>query len=107
SIPMKSLSCYNDYKSQVTCTWMEHSEAHALVHMVLYQRDNMIKDNTEMLCKRQSENDLQEAPESYVHWVCRTTTNSFGIGVNDIYSFKANKMLQAELNLDLFQNGKD
>uniref|UniRef100_A0A663MHA8 Cytokine receptor common subunit beta N-terminal domain-containing protein n=1 Tax=Athene cunicularia TaxID=194338 RepID=A0A663MHA8_ATHCN len=37
-IPMKSLSCYNDYNSQVTCTWMEHSEAHALVGMILYHR---------------------------------------------------------------------
>uniref|UniRef100_A0A8C3NLL7 Uncharacterized protein n=1 Tax=Geospiza parvula TaxID=87175 RepID=A0A8C3NLL7_GEOPR len=26
SIPMKSLKCYSDYNSQVTCTWMEHSE---------------------------------------------------------------------------------
>uniref|UniRef100_A0A8C8E9J1 Cytokine receptor common subunit beta N-terminal domain-containing protein n=1 Tax=Otus sunia TaxID=257818 RepID=A0A8C8E9J1_9STRI len=37
-IPMKSLSCYNDYNSQMTCTWMEHSEAHALVGMILYHR---------------------------------------------------------------------
>uniref|UniRef100_A0A8D2QQG3 Cytokine receptor common subunit beta N-terminal domain-containing protein n=1 Tax=Zosterops lateralis melanops TaxID=1220523 RepID=A0A8D2QQG3_ZOSLA len=41
NIPMKSLKCYNDYNSQVTCTWMEHSEAHDLVGMVLYQRDNI------------------------------------------------------------------
>ncbi|XP_075012193.1 cytokine receptor common subunit beta-like isoform X3 [Calonectris borealis] len=104
SIPMKSLSCYNDYNSQMTCTWMEHSEAHALVGMILYQRDNIIMENKEMLCKHQVENDLHEAPDSYVHWVCRSTTNNFGIGVDDIYSFKPNKMLQAELNVDLFQN---
>ena len=60
-----------------------------------------------MLCKHQTENDLHEAPDSYVHWVCRNTINNFGIGVDDIYSFKPNKMLQAELNVDLFQNGKD
>lgn len=42
SIPMKSLSCHNNYDSQLTCTWMEHSEAHALVGMILYQRDNII-----------------------------------------------------------------
>ncbi|NXT43819.1 IL3RB protein, partial [Pelecanoides urinatrix] len=106
-IPMKSLSCYNDYNSQMTCTWMEHSEAHALLGMILYQRDNIIMENKEMLCKHQIENDLHEAPDSYVHWVCRSTTNNFGIGVDDIYSFKPNKMLQAELNVDLFQNGKD
>ncbi|KFM02123.1 Cytokine receptor common subunit beta, partial [Aptenodytes forsteri] len=104
SIPMKTLSCYNDYNSQTTCTWMEHSEAHALVGMILYQRDNIITENKELLCKHQTENDLHEAPDSYVHWVCRNTENNFGIGVYDTYSFKPNKMLQAELNVDLFQN---
>ncbi|KAF1620442.1 Cytokine receptor common subunit beta, partial [Eudyptes chrysolophus] len=104
SIPMKSLSCYNDYNSQMTCTWMEHSEAHALVGMILYQRDNIITENKEMLCKHQTENNLHEAPDSYIHWVCRNTANNFGIGVYDTYSFKPNKMLQAELNVDLFQN---
>ncbi|KAM9026293.1 cytokine receptor common subunit beta isoform 1-T3 [Ara ararauna] len=104
TIPMKSLSCYNDYNSQMTCTWMEHSEAHALVGMTLYQKDNIVMKNKEMFCKRQTENDLHEAPDSYVHWVCCNTTNTFGIGVYDIYSFKPSKMLQAELNVDLFQN---
>lgn len=60
-----------------------------------------------MLCKHQTENDLDEAPDSYVHWVCHTTTDSFGIGVDDVYSFKPNMTLQAELNVDLFQNGKN
>ncbi|NXN52197.1 IL3RB protein, partial [Rynchops niger] len=104
SIPIKSLSCYNDYNSQVTCTWMEHSEAHALVGMILYQRNAFIGENKEMFCKRQTENDLHETSDSYVHWVCHNTTDGFVIGVEDIYSFKPNKILQAELNVDLFQN---
>ncbi|KFO84429.1 Cytokine receptor common subunit beta, partial [Buceros rhinoceros silvestris] len=104
SIPMKSLSCYNDYSSQLTCTWMEHSEAHALVGMILYQRDNIEIENEEMLCKRHTENDLHAAPDSFVHWVCRTTMTYFGIGVDDIYSFKPEKTLQAELKVDIFQN---
>ncbi|NXU79868.1 IL3RB protein, partial [Oreotrochilus melanogaster] len=104
SVPMQSLNCYNDYNSQLTCTWMEHSEAHALVGMILYQRDNIIMENKEMLCRRQTENDLPETPDSYVLWVCHNTTDSFGIGVDDTYSFKPNKILQAELNVDLFQN---
>ncbi|NXU47372.1 IL3RB protein, partial [Turnix velox] len=104
SIPMKSLSCYNDYSSQVTCTWMEHSEAHALVGMTLYQMDNYILENKEMLCKPQTANVTQEASDSYVHWVCHQTADTFGISMNDIYSFRPNKILQAELNVDLFQN---
>ncbi|XP_014819694.1 PREDICTED: cytokine receptor common subunit beta-like [Calidris pugnax] len=104
SIPMKSLSCYNDYNSQVTCTWMEHSEAHALVGMILYQRDDITEENKEMFCKHQAENDLREASDSYVHWVCHNTTDGFGIGLDYVYGFKPNKILQAELSVDLFQN---
>ncbi|NXT05417.1 IL3RB protein, partial [Prunella fulvescens] len=100
SIPMKSLKCYNDYNSQVTCTWMEHSEAHDLVGMVLYQRDN----NKDMFCKRQTEKDLHETPDVYVHWVCNRTTDYLGIGVEDIYGFRPRKVLQTELDVDLFQN---
>ncbi|XP_050179698.1 neutrophil cytosol factor 4 isoform X1 [Myiozetetes cayanensis] len=104
SIPMKSLSCLNDYNSQVTCTWMEHSEAHDLVGMILYHRDNVIMENKEMYCKRQTEDDLHETPDVFVHWVCHNSTDYFGRGVEDVYGFKPNKMLQAELNVDLFQN---
>ncbi|NXB97019.1 IL3RB protein, partial [Vidua chalybeata] len=104
SIPMKSLKCYNDYNSQVTCTWMEHSAAHDLVSMILYQRDNIKMENKDMFCKRQTENYLHETPDVYVHWVCHSTTNSFGIGVDDIYGFRPNKVLQTELDVDLFQN---
>ncbi|NXN96644.1 IL3RB protein, partial [Rhinopomastus cyanomelas] len=104
SVPMKTLNCYNDYKSQVTCTWMEHSEAHALIGMTLYQRDNIIKQNKEMLCQRHTPHHLHEAPDSHLHWVCQTSVDTFGIGINDIYSFKPNKVLQVERNVDLFQN---
>ncbi|KAM7056676.1 cytokine receptor common subunit beta [Acridotheres tristis] len=104
SIPMKSLKCYNDYNSQVTCTWMEHSEAHDLVGMVLYQRDNINTKNKDMFCKRQMENELQETPDVYVHWVCHRTTDYFGIGVEDTYGFRPKKVLQTELDVNLFQN---
>ncbi|NWS31250.1 IL3RB protein, partial [Polioptila caerulea] len=104
SIPMKSLKCYNDYNSQISCTWMEHSEAHDLVGMILYQRDNIRMENKDMFCKRQTENGLGETPDVYVHWVCHNTTDYFGIGVDDIYGFRPKKVLQAELDVDLFQN---
>ncbi|NXH07306.1 IL3RB protein, partial [Loxia leucoptera] len=104
SIPMKSLKCYNDYNSQVTCTWMEHSEAHDLVGMILYQRDNISSKNKDMSCKPQTENNLNEAPDVYVHWVCNMTTDYLGIGVEDTYGFRPKKVLQTELDVDLFQN---
>ncbi|NXM89429.1 IL3RB protein, partial [Oenanthe oenanthe] len=104
SIPMKSLKCYNDYSSQVTCTWMEHSEAHDLLGMVLYQRDDINMENKDMSCKHQTENDSLETPDVFVHWVCHRTTAYFGIGVEDFYGFRPKKELQTELDVNLFQN---
>ncbi|NWR42126.1 IL3RB protein, partial [Regulus satrapa] len=104
SIPMKSLKCYNDYNSQVTCTWIEHSEAHNLVGMVLYHRDNMNMENKDMFCKRQTENYLRETPDVYVHWVCRNSTDAFGIGIDDTFGFRPKTVLQTELDVNLFQN---
>ncbi|NWV72809.1 IL3RB protein, partial [Dasyornis broadbenti] len=104
SVPMKSLSCYNDYNSQVTCTWTEHSEARDLVGMILYQRENVMMENKEMFCQRQTQSDPHEAPDPYVHWVCRNTTEFLGIGVDYTYGFKPDQVLQAELDVDLFQN---
>ncbi|XP_062444567.1 cytokine receptor common subunit beta [Rhea pennata] len=101
SVPMQNLSCYNDYNSQLTCTWIEHSEAHAFLGMTLYRRNNNKMKNEEMHCKPQGENEFHKAP--YIHWVCHSTVNTFGMGVDDIYSFKPNKLLQAELNIHLFQ----
>ncbi|KAF2980370.1 hypothetical protein EK904_008309 [Melospiza melodia maxima] len=108
SIPMKSLKCYSDYNSQVTCTWMEHSEAHDLIPMILYQRDNIDMENKNMSCERQTENDLHEAPDMFVHWVCRRTTDYLGIGIKDTYGFRPKNgtdINQTELHVDLFQNG--
>ncbi|XP_059329163.1 cytokine receptor common subunit beta [Ammospiza nelsoni] len=107
SIPMKSLKCYSDYNSQVTCTWMEHSEAHDLIPMILYQRDNIDMKNKNMSCERQTENDLHEAPDVFVHWVCRRTTDYLGIGIKDTYGFRpknGTEINQTELHVDLFQN---
>uniref|UniRef100_A0A8C2TNZ8 Cytokine receptor common subunit beta N-terminal domain-containing protein n=1 Tax=Coturnix japonica TaxID=93934 RepID=A0A8C2TNZ8_COTJA len=43
SVPMKSLKCHSDYNSLVTCTWKEHSEAHTLLGLTLYQRNDIKK----------------------------------------------------------------
>uniref|UniRef100_A0A8B9BEF7 Fibronectin type-III domain-containing protein n=1 Tax=Anser brachyrhynchus TaxID=132585 RepID=A0A8B9BEF7_9AVES len=104
SVSMKSLSCYNDYSSQVTCKWKEHIEAHALLGMTLYQRDSIQNESKKILCERETESALPETSDPYILWVCRKTVEYFGIGIKDIYSFKPNKILETQLNVHLFQN---
>ncbi|NXH10504.1 IL3RB protein, partial [Bucco capensis] len=62
------------------------------------------RENNEMPCKHQGEDAFPETPGSFVHWVCHSTSAIFAIGVNDTYSFKPNKMLQVQLDVDLFQH---
>ncbi|KAM8820033.1 cytokine receptor common subunit beta-like [Eudromia elegans] len=100
---MQNLSCYNDYKSQVTCTWVEHSEAHVFLGMTLYRRINYTKKNEEMHCKPQAESEFHKAPKCYIHWICHSPVNTLGIGVDDIYGFKPNKTLKTELNVHLYK----
>ncbi|XP_021239504.1 cytokine receptor common subunit beta-like isoform X2 [Numida meleagris] len=104
SVPMKSLRCHNDYNSLVTCTWKEHSEAHALLGLTLYQKHETRNDGEEMHCKKELEEDLREASGPYSHWICWKTVEYFGIGVDDYYSFKPKQILEAQLQVHLFQN---
>ncbi|XP_042693702.1 cytokine receptor common subunit beta-like isoform X2 [Centrocercus urophasianus] len=104
SVPMESLRCHNDYSSLVTCTWKEHSEAHALLGLTLYQRNVIKNDSEEMHCQKELEEDLPEASDPYSHWICWKTVEYFGIGVDDYYSFKPKQNLEAQLQVHLFQN---
>uniref|UniRef100_A0A452HJ19 Fibronectin type-III domain-containing protein n=1 Tax=Gopherus agassizii TaxID=38772 RepID=A0A452HJ19_9SAUR len=43
SLPMQSLRCYNDYTSQLTCTWQECTAARRFLNVTLYHEDNLNK----------------------------------------------------------------
>ncbi|EOB03953.1 Cytokine receptor common subunit beta, partial [Anas platyrhynchos] len=103
SVSMKSLSCDNDYSSHMTCKWKEHKEAHDLLRITLYQNDGIQNEN-KMPCVRDPERALPETSDPYIFWVCRKNIEYFGIGINHIYSFKHNKTLETQLNVNLFQN---
>lgn len=60
-----------------------------------------------MHCKRDPESALPETSDPYIFWVCRKNVKYFGIGIKHIYSFKPNKTLETQLNVHLFQNGKE
>lgn len=104
SVPMKSLRCHNDYKSLMTCTWKEHSEAHALLGLTLYHTRVTENVSEEMHCEKELGEDLHEASDPYTHWICGKTVKYFGIGVDDYYSFKPQQILEAHLEVHPFQN---
>uniref|UniRef100_A0A8C0FZQ0 Colony stimulating factor 2 receptor subunit beta n=1 Tax=Chelonoidis abingdonii TaxID=106734 RepID=A0A8C0FZQ0_CHEAB len=91
SLPMQSLRCYNDYTSQMTCTWQEYTAAR-------------LPDPCSMPCEPQGTKRLPDCQDSCVCWSCHRNSTLFAIGVHDRYTFKPNRLLQAELNFSLFQN---
>ncbi|KAG6926178.1 colony stimulating factor 2 receptor beta common subunit [Chelydra serpentina] len=104
SLPMQSLRCYNDYTSQMTCTWQECTAARRFLQVTLHHEDNIYKKSTQMPCEHQGAERLPVCPDSCVCWSCHRNSTVFGIGVNDNYTFKPDRLLQAELNVSLFQN---
>lgn len=60
-----------------------------------------------MHCQKELEEDLPEASDPYSHWICWKTVEYIGIGVDDYYSFKPKQNLEAQLQVHLFQNGKE
>ncbi|TFK07259.1 Cytokine receptor common subunit beta [Platysternon megacephalum] len=104
SLPMQSLHCYNDYTTQTTCTWQECTVARRFIQVTLHHEDNLDNNSTQMPCEPQGAEGLPICQDSCVCWSCHRNSTHFGIGVNDRYTFKPDRLLQAELNVSLLQN---
>ncbi|XP_065253477.1 cytokine receptor common subunit beta-like [Emys orbicularis] len=104
SLPMQSLRCYNDYTSQMTCTWQECTVARRFLNVTLYHEDNADKRSTQIPCEPQGAEGLPICQDSCVCWSCHRNSTTFAIGLRDSYTFKPDRLLQAELNVSLFQN---
>ncbi|XP_034633323.1 cytokine receptor common subunit beta [Trachemys scripta elegans] len=104
SLPMQSLRCYNDYTSQMTCTWQERTVARRFLNVTLYHEDNIDKRSTQIPCEPQGGKELPICQDSCVCWSCHRNSTMFAIGLRDSYTFKPDRLLQAELNVSLFQN---
>ncbi|XP_043376175.1 cytokine receptor common subunit beta-like isoform X2 [Dermochelys coriacea] len=103
TLPMQSLRCYNDYTSQTTCTWQECTEARRFIQVNLHHEDN-IDNCTQILCEPQGAEGLPFCHDSCVCWSCHRNSTLFVVGVNDSYTFKPDRLLQAKLSVSLFQN---
>ncbi|XP_013926410.1 PREDICTED: cytokine receptor common subunit beta-like, partial [Thamnophis sirtalis] len=92
----KTLSCSNDYESQIDCTWSEPREGNAFVKMHLFHKLgdlNLIK----MICNSQK-------IDSEIHWHCRRNDTYFHAAQTNMFIFKPDEKLEIQLNVDLFKN---
>nr|XP_042699526.1 cytokine receptor common subunit beta-like [Chrysemys picta bellii] len=103
SLPMQSLRCYNDFTSRTTCTWQECTAARRFIQVTLHHEDNIDKRSTQIPCEPQGGKELPICQDSCVCWSCHRNSTMFAIGLRDSYTFKPDRLLQAELNVSLLQ----
>ncbi|XP_074920172.1 cytokine receptor common subunit beta-like [Chelonoidis abingdonii] len=116
SLPMQSLRCYNDFTSQTTCTWQECTAARRFLNMTLHHEDIRGDSSspsffahgrsTQIPCEPLEAKELPICQDFCVCWSCHRNSTLFAIGAHDNYSFKPDRLLQAELNVNLSQNVK-
>ncbi|KAG6926180.1 colony stimulating factor 2 receptor beta common subunit, partial [Chelydra serpentina] len=63
-----------------------------------------MQKSTQIPCEPQGAERLPVCQDSCVCWSCHRNSTLFGVGVHDCYTFKPDRLLQAELNVSLFQN---
>ncbi|XP_065253590.1 cytokine receptor common subunit beta-like [Emys orbicularis] len=102
SLPMQSLRCYNDFTSRTTCTWQECTAARRFIQVTLHHEDNSDKSSSPS-CEPQGAEELPICQDSCVCWSCHRNSTTFAIGRRDSYTFKPDRLLQAELNVSLLQ----
>nr|XP_025045787.1 cytokine receptor common subunit beta-like [Pelodiscus sinensis] len=106
SLPMQSLHCYNDYKSQITCTWQECRAAQRFLNVTLHHKNSINKTSTPVPCERQEAKGLLVCQDSCICWICHRKSTLFTIQEKHNFTFKPDRLLQAKLNISLFQNDK-
>ncbi|KAH0616931.1 hypothetical protein JD844_028409 [Phrynosoma platyrhinos] len=93
---MQTLNCSTDYKSCTACTWFEPQEARSLVNMTLFHKDNY-QNLTNMTCNSQKVGSL-------IRWECHRKQIYFNIKLKNVFVFKPQLSLEAQLNVSIFNN---
>ncbi|XP_042322420.1 cytokine receptor common subunit beta isoform X2 [Sceloporus undulatus] len=93
---MQTLNCSTDYESSTACTWFERQEARSLVNMTLFHSDTYLSLEN-MTCNSQKVGSL-------IQWECHRTQTLFNIWLKNIFIFKPQLSLEAQLNVSIFNN---
>ncbi|XP_066490289.1 cytokine receptor common subunit beta [Tiliqua scincoides] len=94
---MQSLDCFNDYTTYTNCTWSEREDTRQFVRMSLFYKDNYAHDSTQMTCN-------SPKTGSYRNWSCSKRLPNFSYVLENIYIFKPDKKLEAQLSVSLINN---
>ncbi|XP_048211853.1 cytokine receptor common subunit beta [Perognathus longimembris pacificus] len=104
TIPLQTLSCYNDYTSHIICSWADTEDAAQFVNVTLYHRLN--KDPAQpVACNRSDSLPRSGCPSPRcVPRSCSISYESFVLTDNDYFSFQPDRPLSIQRTVLLDQH---
>ncbi|KAI5765037.1 CSF2RB [Gulo gulo luscus] len=104
TVPLQTLSCYNDYKSLITCRWANTQDAQGLINLTLYRRLNEDPPKP-VSCDLSNDTALLDHPcPGCVSRRCVIPYEFFVIADRDYFSFRPDRPLGTQLTITLTQH---
>ncbi|KAM6216472.1 cytokine receptor common subunit beta [Rhynchocyon petersi] len=104
SIPMKSLSCYNDYTKRIECSWADTAASQQLVNVTLYHREDKARPKR-VSCELSENTSWPDCPSPpCVSRRCVISRSYFAIGIRDYFFFQPDRPLDTQLTVTLTQS---
>ncbi|XP_070363033.1 cytokine receptor common subunit beta-like isoform X1 [Equus asinus] len=105
TIPLQTLSCHNDYTSRIVCRWADTQDAQRFINVTLHRRLN--EDPPQPVACRLSDDTswLDDSCLSCVPRSCVIPYKFFALADRDYFSFRPDRPLGAQLNINLAQHG--
>ncbi|XP_050021632.1 cytokine receptor common subunit beta isoform X4 [Alexandromys fortis] len=103
TIPLQTLSCYNDYSSHIICSWADLEDAQDLINMTLYRK---LGKDYPVSCSLSDDLVWSECPSAHrcVPRRCVIAYTGFSITDEDYYSFQPDQDVGIQLVVPLAQH---
>uniref|UniRef100_A0A8D2DEK2 Interleukin-4 receptor subunit alpha n=1 Tax=Sciurus vulgaris TaxID=55149 RepID=A0A8D2DEK2_SCIVU len=107
TVPLQTLSCYNDYTSHIACRWAAARAAQGLLNLTLH-RFHPLDPPQPVSCGLSEDTPSPACPAApCVHRSCRIPYQDFVIADEDYYFFQADRPLGVQLSVLLTQHGDE
>uniref|UniRef100_A0A8C4MJQ4 Fibronectin type-III domain-containing protein n=1 Tax=Equus asinus asinus TaxID=83772 RepID=A0A8C4MJQ4_EQUAS len=104
TIPLQTLSCHNDYTSRIVCRWADTQDAQRFINVTLHRRD----PPQPVACRLSDDTSwLDDSCLSCVPRSCIIPYKFFALADRDYFSFRPDRPLGAQLNINLAQHGDE
>uniref|UniRef100_A0A8D2DEE1 Fibronectin type-III domain-containing protein n=1 Tax=Sciurus vulgaris TaxID=55149 RepID=A0A8D2DEE1_SCIVU len=104
TVPLQTLSCYNDYTSYIACRWAAARAAQGLLNLTLHRSVNGDPPQP-VSCGLSEDTPSPACPAApCVHRSCRIPYQDFVIADEDYYFFQADRPLGVQLSVLLTQH---